>query len=128
MGVQVGVLTSQGQATDSVALPDDLFGIAVSEYALYRAVVAHQANQRQGTASAKTWSELRRTSKKHHRQKGTGWACRGSLRSPLVRGGWGGVWSSSSLVWFQAAQVAQAFGLPLGTDAQRYSGAGLGRS
>jgi len=87
MGVQVGVLNRAGQATDSVALPDDLFGIAVSEYALYRAVVAHQANQRQGTASAKTRSEVARTSKKHHRQKGTGWARRGSLRSPLVRGG-----------------------------------------
>ena len=87
MGVQVEVLNSEGQANDSVELPEDLFGIAVSEYALYRAVVAHQANQRQGTASTKTRSEIARTSKKHHRQKGTGWARRGSLRSPLVRGG-----------------------------------------
>ena len=87
MGVQVEVLNSEGQANDSVELPEDLFGIEVSEYALYRAVVATQANQRQGTASVKTRSEIARTSKKHHRQKGTGWARRGSLRSPLVRGG-----------------------------------------
>ena len=87
MDAQVEVLNSEGQANDSVELPEDLFGIVVSEYALYRAVVAHQANQRQGTASAKTRSEIARTSKKHHRQKGTGWARRGSLRSPLVRGG-----------------------------------------
>ena len=87
MGVQVEVLNSDGQANGSVELPEDLFGIAVSEYALYRAIVANQANQRQGTASTKTRSEIARTSKKHHRQKGTGWARRGSLRSPLVRGG-----------------------------------------
>lgn len=87
MGVQVAVLNSAGQADGSVELPEDLFGIEVSEYALYRAIVANQANQRQGTASAKTRSEIARTGKKHHRQKGTGWARRGSLRSPLVRGG-----------------------------------------
>lgn len=87
MGAQVEVLNSEGQANGSVELPEDLFGIEVSEYALYRAVVANQANQRQGTASAKTRSEIARTGKKHHRQKGTGWARRGSLRSPLVRGG-----------------------------------------
>ena len=87
MGAQVEVLNSEGQASGSVELPDDLFGIEVSEYALYRAVVAYEANQRQGTASTKTRSEIARTSKKHHRQKGTGWARRGSLRSPLVRGG-----------------------------------------
>ena len=87
MGAQVEELNSEGQANGSVELPEDLFGIAVSEYALYRAVVATQANQRQGTASTKTRSEIARTSKKHHRQKGTGWARRGSLRSPLVRGG-----------------------------------------
>ena len=74
MGAQVEVLNSAGQASGSVELPDDLFGIEVSEYALYRAVVAYEANQRQGTASTKTRSEIARTSKKHHRQKGTGWA------------------------------------------------------
>ena len=87
MGAQVEVLNSEGQASGAVELPDDLFGIEVSEYALYRAVVAYEANQRQGTASTKTRSEIARTSKKHHRQKGTGWARRCSLRSPLVRGG-----------------------------------------
>ena len=87
MGAQVEVLDIEGHASGSMDLPDDLFGIEVSEYALYRAVVVYEANQRQGTASTKTRSEIARTSKKHHRQKGTGWARRGSLRSPLVRGG-----------------------------------------
>lgn len=87
MSTQVEILNSEGQTGGSVELPEDLFGIEVSEYALYRAVVAYEANQRQGTASVKSRSEIARTSKKHHRQKGTGWARRGSLRSPLVRGG-----------------------------------------
>ena len=84
---RVEVLNTEGQTTGSVELPRDLFDAKVSEYALYRAVVTYQANQRQGTASTKGRSEVCRTSKKHHRQKGTGGARRGSMRSPLVRGG-----------------------------------------
>lgn len=87
MGAQVEVLNTEGKVSGSVELPDELFGIEVSEYALYRAVVTYEANQRQGTAKVKTRSEISLTSKKHHRQKGTGGARRGSNRSPLIRGG-----------------------------------------
>ena len=87
MGTQVEILTMEGKPNGTVDLPDDLFAAEVSEYALYRAVVTYEANQRQGTAKVKTRSEIARTSKKHHRQKGTGGARRGSNRSPLVRGG-----------------------------------------
>ena len=87
MGAQVEVLNTAGEAAGSVELPTHLFDAKIAEYALYRAVVTYEANQRQGNASTKTRSEIRRTSKKHHRQKGTGMARRGSLRSPLVRGG-----------------------------------------
>ena len=87
MSAQVDVLSQTGEKMGAIELPDALFAAKVSEFALYRAVVAYQANQRQGNASTKTRSEVNRTSKKHHRQKGTGMARRGSLRSPLVRGG-----------------------------------------
>jgi len=87
MGNQVEVLSREGQTQGTVELSEELFGAEVSEYAIYRAVVTYEANQRQGTASVKTRSEVRRSGKKHHRQKGTGWARRGSMRSPLVRGG-----------------------------------------
>lgn len=87
MGKQIDVLNNVGQITGTLELPDSLFGVEVSEYALYRAVVAYEANQRQGNAAAKGRAEVNRSGKKHHRQKGTGWARRGSLRSPLVRGG-----------------------------------------
>lgn len=44
MGAQVEVLNTEGKASGSVELPDELFGIEVSEYALYRAVVTYEAN------------------------------------------------------------------------------------
>ena len=87
MGKQVDVLSTSGQVSGTVELPDALFSARVSAYAVHRAVVAYETNQRQGTASTKTRSEINRSSKKHHRQKGTGWARRGSLRSPVVKGG-----------------------------------------
>ncbi|MEE3234053.1 MAG: 50S ribosomal protein L4 [Candidatus Latescibacterota bacterium] len=87
MATQVEVLGIDGKPTGSVELSDELFAVEVSEYAIYRAVVAYEANQRQGTAKVKTRSEVSLTSKKHHRQKGTGGARRGSNRSPLIRGG-----------------------------------------
>jgi large subunit ribosomal protein L4 len=85
--VQVEVLSSAGKGEGTVELPSHLFEANVSEYALYRAVVAYEANQRQGTAAVKTRAEVSRTSKKHHRQKGTGQARLGSLKSPAVKGG-----------------------------------------
>ena len=87
MTEQVAVFNTSGQNTGQAELPPTLFSGKVSEYALHRAVVSYETNQRQGNASTKTRSEVNRTSKKHHRQKGTGMARRGSLRSPLLRGG-----------------------------------------
>ena len=87
MGTQVEILSTGGTSTGSVELPDLLFNAEVSEPALHRAVVTYEANQRQGNASTKTRSEVDRSGRKHHRQKGTGAARRGSVRSPLLRGG-----------------------------------------
>ncbi len=85
--MQVDVLSSTGKGEGTVELPSHLFEARVSEYALYRAVVGYEANQRQGTAAVKTRAEVARTSKKHHRQKGTGQARMGSRKSPVVKGG-----------------------------------------
>ena len=87
MVTQVEILSIGGAPTGSVELPDLLFNTEVSEPALHRAVVTYEANQRQGNASTKTRSEVNRSGRKHHRQKGTGAARRGSVRSPLLRGG-----------------------------------------
>ena len=87
MAISVEVKSESGKPSGEVQLPEHLFEARVSDYALYRAVVAYETNQRQGNASTKTRSEIARTSRKRHRQKGIGIARRGSLRSPIVRGG-----------------------------------------
>ena len=87
MATHVEILSTGGAPTGSVDLPDLLFNSEVSEPALHRAVVTYEANQRQGNAATKTRSEVNRSGRKHHRQKGTGAARRGSVRSPLLRGG-----------------------------------------
>ena len=87
MGAQIDILSTEGEQAGSVELPAHLFDVKVSEHALYRAIVTYEANQRQGNASTKSRSEVNRSGRKHHRQKGTGMARRGSVRSPLLRGG-----------------------------------------
>ena len=83
----VDILSAEGQKSGSVDLPAQLFEAEVSEQAIHRAVVVYQANQRQGNASAKGRSEVAYSKRKHHRQKGTGGARRGTVGSPLLRGG-----------------------------------------
>ncbi|MEX0936105.1 MAG: 50S ribosomal protein L4 [Gemmatimonadota bacterium] len=69
------------------SLPDSLFGGVVNESVLHTVVRAHLANRRQGTGSAKTRSEVRGGSRKPWRQKGTGRARQGSIRSVQWVGG-----------------------------------------
>lgn len=83
----VDVLSSEGQKSGTVDLPAALFEARVSASAVHTAVVAYEANQRQGNASVLGRSEIARSKKKHHRQKGTGGARRGTVGSPLLRGG-----------------------------------------
>ena len=83
----VDVLSSEGQKAGTVELPAHLFSSEVSDYALYRAVVAFEANKRQGNASTKTRAEVNRSGRKHHKQKGSGMARRGTVTAPLLRGG-----------------------------------------
>lgn len=78
---------ADGKAGKARALPTDLFDGVVSEDALHAAVTAHLANRRRGTASAKNRKAVRGGGRKPWRQKGTGRARAGSIRSPLWRGG-----------------------------------------
>lgn len=71
----------------SVDLPDDIFGIEPNEHAVYLAVKQYLANQRQGTHSAKERNAVAGSTKKIKRQKGTGTARSGDIKSPLFRGG-----------------------------------------
>lgn len=78
---------ADGEAGSERPLPAELFDGVVHEEALHAAVTAHLANRRQGTASAKTRGMVRGGGRKPWRQKGTGRARAGSIRSPIWRGG-----------------------------------------
>ena len=71
----------------SIELKDEIFGITPNENAVHAVVKNYLANQRQGTQSAKTRGEVRGGGRKPFRQKGTGRARVGTIRSPLWRGG-----------------------------------------
>ena len=86
--MQVDVLNIKGEKSGrSVELPDEIFGLEPNDHVIYLAVKQHLAAQRQGTHKVKTRLEVKGSSKKLHRQKGTGGARKGNLRSPLNKGG-----------------------------------------
>ncbi|MCB0659913.1 MAG: 50S ribosomal protein L4 [Saprospiraceae bacterium] len=86
--MRLDVLNKEGQSTGrSVELLEDIFGIEPNAHAVYLAVKQYNAAQRQGTHKAKEKNEIARTTKKLKRQKGTGTARAGSMKSPVFRGG-----------------------------------------
>ena len=86
--MQVEVLNIEGKQTGrSVELPDEIFGIEPNDHVIYLAVKQFQGAQRQGSHKVKTRAEVKGSSKKLHKQKGTGGARKGNLRNPLYKGG-----------------------------------------
>src|SRR3712207_1766827 len=86
--MQLKVLNIQGQESGrTVELPDDIFGIEPNDHAIYLAVKQYLAAQRQGTHKVKSRSEVKGSSRKLHRQKGTGGSRKGNIRNPLYKGG-----------------------------------------
>jgi large subunit ribosomal protein L4 len=83
----VDIIDFSNQKVGSVDLADEVFGAPVNEALLYEAVRHHQAGARRGTAKTKTRHEVAGSGKKLWRQKGTGRARMGSIRSPLWRHG-----------------------------------------
>src|SRR5690554_642970 len=85
---KVELFNMGGQRVGELELKDDVFGIEPNEAVVHQVVKAQLANKRQGTQSAKTRSEVRGGGRKPWRQKGTGRARHGSIRSPLwIKGG-----------------------------------------
>ena len=78
----VSVYDMTGKKTSSMKLSDDIFGIEPNVAVMHSAVINYLANQRQGTQSTKTRSEVSGGGRKPWRQKGTGHARQGSTRSP----------------------------------------------
>ena len=83
----VSVYNIEGKEVGSIELNDAVFGVEVNEHLVHMAVVNQLANNRQGTQSAKTRSEVSGGGRKPWRQKGTGHARQGSIRSPQWTGG-----------------------------------------
>jgi large subunit ribosomal protein L4 len=86
--MQVDILNIQGAKTGrTIELPEEIFGVEPNNHVVYLAVKQYLAAQRQGTHKVKTRAEVHGSSKKLHKQKGTGGARKGNLRSPIYKGG-----------------------------------------
>ncbi len=76
-----------GQEVGTLPLPDDIFNVEFREALVHQAIVAEEANQRQGTSNTLQRSDVRGGGRKPWRQKGTGRARQGTIRAPHWRGG-----------------------------------------
>lgn len=86
--MKLAVINKEGKETGrQVELSDDIFGIEPNEHVVYLEVKQYLANQRQGTHKVKTRNEVTGSTRKIKKQKGTGTARAGSIKSPTIRGG-----------------------------------------
>ena len=85
--MQVELLNEQGQATSKYDAPEAVFGRDYNEDLVHQVVVAFQANARQGTRAQKDREQVKHSTKKPFKQKGTGRARAGMTSSPIWRGG-----------------------------------------
>ena len=86
--MEVKVLNISGKETGAtVQLPESVFGVTPSDHAIYLDVKQYLANQRQGTHKSKQRNEIAGSTRKLYKQKGTGGARAGSIKSPLFNGG-----------------------------------------
>jgi large subunit ribosomal protein L4 len=85
--MQIELLNDQGQASAKYEAPETLFGRDYNEDLVHQIVVAYQANARQGTRAQKDREQVKHSTKKPFKQKGTGRARAGMTSSPIWRGG-----------------------------------------
>lgn len=85
--MKTDVKTLENNKVDQIDLPDEIFGVKVRSDILSRVIHWQLAKRRAGTHQSRNVSEVSGTTKKPHKQKGTGRARQGSLRSPQMRGG-----------------------------------------
>lgn len=83
----VDVLNIMGEKISKIELNDEIFNVPIKPSVLHEVVKMQLAGRRSGTASVKNRSDIRGSSRKLYRQKGTGRARRGNIKSPLLKGG-----------------------------------------
>ncbi len=85
--MELTVYNIEGKETGKVKVSDEVFGREPNEHVVYLDVKQYLANQRQGTHATKEKSQLSGSTRKLHRQKGTGGSRKGSIKNPLFKGG-----------------------------------------
>ncbi|MBL4709022.1 MAG: 50S ribosomal protein L4 [Flavobacteriales bacterium] len=85
--MELSILNKDGKAGKKVKLSDAIYGIEPNDHAIYLDVKQYLANQRQGTSKSKERAEIKGSTRKIKKQKGTGTARAGSIKSPIFRGG-----------------------------------------
>ncbi len=86
--MKLDIINIEGKKTGrKIDLPDEIFGVDPNSHVIWLAVKQHLAARRQGTHKVKTRAEAQGSSKKLHKQKGTGGSRKGNLRNPLYKGG-----------------------------------------
>ncbi len=85
--LEVEIINKEKKSVGKTALPEDIFGVSINKGLLHEVVRNHLANKRQGNASTKTRGMVRGGGRKPYKQKGTGRARAGTIRSPLWKGG-----------------------------------------
>lgn len=86
--MQLDIINIEGKKTGrTIELPDEIFAASPNNHVIWLAVKQYLAAQRQGTHKVKTRAEVQGSSKKLHKQKGTGGSRKGNIRNPLYKGG-----------------------------------------
>jgi large subunit ribosomal protein L4 len=86
--MQLDIIDIEGKKTGrTIELPEEIFGADPNSHVIWLAVKQYLSAQRQGTHKVKTRAEAKGSSKKLHKQKGTGGSRKGNLRNPLYKGG-----------------------------------------
>src|ERR1039457_4404220 len=86
--MQVDIISTKGKKTGrKLDLPDEIFAADPNSHVIWLSVKQHLAARRQGTHKVKTRAEVEGSSKKLHKQKGTGGSRKGNIRNPLYKGG-----------------------------------------
>ena len=86
--MQLDIINIEGKKTGrTIDLPDEIFAAEPNSHVIWLAVKQHLAARRQGTHKVKTRAEVEGSSKKLHKQKGTGGSRKGNIRNPLYKGG-----------------------------------------
>lgn len=86
-GLKISVYDIKGKVTESVTLPKEIFGVEINNNIMAQAVRVYLANQRRGTVKTKSRGEVKISTRKIYRQKGTGRARHGAASAPIFVGG-----------------------------------------